>query len=168
VRDPSFQTYRVRIQVFADKVNRWRPASETTAAVDDITCFELVPLRKCIRLDLAGRRLKKYMLEIFRSICGKTCRVKHQETVSHSCVWHKRQQLSWRIRILFINECVPCWRVAGEPASTRSYLFLYVSNLGNNAGGATNTDRIPRKYQYVQATRALTCIRPEAIVPYKR
>jgi len=42
-----------------NKVKRWRPTSETTV-VDDITCFELVPPRNCMRLVLkfAGRRLK--------------------------------------------------------------------------------------------------------------
>ncbi len=34
-----------------NKVKRRRPTSETIAAVDDITCFELVPLKELYKTD---------------------------------------------------------------------------------------------------------------------
>ena len=62
-----------------NKVNRWRPASETTAAVDDIMCFELVPLRKLYKtgFEFGWEETKEiYAPDLPFLYLVKACRVK--------------------------------------------------------------------------------------------
>jgi hypothetical protein len=73
-----------------NKVKRWRPTSETTA-VDDITCFELVPPRKLCetgfkvcweetKRNICWRPLCLYLVTLF--VLGV------HETINHSRVQH--------------------------------------------------------------------------------